>query len=591
MIMVNKEQLDILRHSAAHVLAAAVKSLFPSAKLGIGPATEDGFYYDFKFEIPISEDDLARIEEEMRSIIKEGLPITKSTKDRTEAIEFFNKLNETYKVDLINEIQDSKVSFYTIGNNRFVDLCRGPHLENTSQIKAFKLLSIAGAYWKGDEHNDMLTRIYGTAFFNDEELEEYLRNIEEAKKRDHRAIAKKLKLFMLDQEVGQGLPIWMPRGAHLRYETMKFAYETYINNGYMPLSTPHIASTNLWRTSGHIDFYKENMYPTFNVDENEEYVLKPMNCPLHIKVFSSETRSYKDLPMRYTEMGTVYRYEKQGELHGLLRTRGFTQDDAHIICSEEQLEKEIRSVLDLTFYIFKTFGMYDFEITISLDDPAHPEKYIGDREDWDKASECLKNAVKKSGYTFKEEIGEAAFYGPKIDIIFRDVLKRKRQLSTIQVDFNLPKRFDMKYIGKDGKEHIPFMIHRALLGSLERFLGILIEQYAGNLPLWLQYEKVRIIPINEKSIIYAEDVRDKLTRVGILTKIDDKNEPINGKIKSAEEEKIPYILIIGDKEKSTDSVSVRLQGVGNIGLVNLNEFVEKIVEEIETRSVKSLFIA
>ena len=466
------------------------------------------------------------------------------------------------------------VNIYSIGDDGFVDLCRGPHVEDTGKVGVFKLTSIAGAYWKGSEKNSMLQRIYGVAFPTQEELDNYLKLQEELKQRDHRKLGKELKLFMTDPEVGAGLIMWLPRGAFLRNQVMNYAFNTYLAEGYEPVITPHIANVNLWKTSGHWDFYRESMFSPFGVDE-EQYLLKPMNCPFHVKMYNSSLHSYRDLPVRWTEMGTVYRYEKAGELGGLTRVRGFTQDDAHIICTPEQVENELEKTIELTMKIFQKFGLNDIEMNLSTHDPENMTKYIGDLDNWVRIENQLEAVIKSKGYGVNIDPGEAAFYGPKIDIKAKDVLGRKHQLTTIQVDFNLPERFDMKYTADDGTEKRPIMIHRALLGSLERFIAILIEHYGGIFPTWLSYEQVRIIPINDQIGLmkYVDTVKDQLKTAGVRVKIDDRSESMQKKIRDCELEKIPYMLIIGDKEKNTNTVAVRSPKEKDKGLMKVEEVI------------------
>ncbi len=594
--MDNKKQeiryIDKLRHSASHVLAMAVLHLFPDTKLAIGPFIDEGFYYDFKFAKPITEEDLAKIEEVALKIIEADLPIKQVYLSRDEAEKFYKKNKQPYKLELLQEIEGDKISFYVIEGNEefkeFMDLCKGPHVESTGRIGAFKLLSIAGAYWRGDEKNDMLTRIYGIAFLSKSDLEDYLQELEERKRRDHRVLNRRMNLFMVDKDIGAGLILWKPRGAYLRYQLMKFAFETYLEQGYVPVVTPHIGKSTLWETSGHLSYYKEGMYPSFKIDNEEEYYLKPMNCPFHIKIYKSEIHSYRELPIRYTEMGTVYRYEKAGELGGLLRVRGFTQDDAHIVCRPDQIEEEVSRALDLTLYIIRTLGDLDFKVTISARDDS--DKYIGDLEMWEKATNALTSAVKKAGFEPEVFEGEAAFYGPKIDIVYPDASKRQWQLSTIQIDFNLPERFNMEYIGQDGKPHRPIIVHRALLGALERFIGVYLEQTGGRLPLWLQFEQVRVVPVSDKFVDYAKTLLTEFTKHGIRATIDSKSEPVSKKIRMAEEQLLPYVVVVGQKEKDTNSVSVRVLGHGNIGLVALDKFVEGIRHEINSKALTSVFI-
>lgn len=571
--------LEHQRHTLSHIMAQAVLNLFPGTKLGIGPAIENGFYYDFEMAEPIKDEDIPKIEKEMQKIIKAGEPMVQTMVKRTQALRMFPKMKQPYKRELLDEIPDEEVSIFRIGDEGFNDLCRGPHVESTGRVGAFKLMNIAGAYWRGDEKNPMLQRIYGIAFNTQKELDNYIAQVEEAKKRDHRKIGRELKLFMTDEKVGAGLIMWLPRGAFMRKQIMDFAFETYLENGYQPVSTPHIANLNLWKTSGHWDFYRDSMYDAFGVDE-EQYTLKPMNCPFHITMYNSEKHSYRDLPVRYTEMGTVYRYEKAGELGGLTRVRGFTQDDAHIICTADQLNNELNNALELTFFIMKRFGFEKYEMHLSTHDPKNTQKYIGDMELWADIEEKLRDVIKKRGYPIVEDPGEAAFYGPKIDLKAEDVMGRKHQLTTIQVDFNLPDRFNMTYTAADGTEQCPFMIHRALLGSLERFMGILIEHYGGKFPLWLCYEQVRIVPINDVMVVYAEKVRDELKKMGFRSKVDDRSESMQKKIRDAEIEKIPYMLIVGEKERSTSTVSVRSLDEKDKGLMSLEEFGNMLKAEI-----------
>jgi len=582
-----KEQLYKLRHSASHVMAQAVLKLFPKAKLAIGPAIDDGFYYDFQLPRQLTPEDLVEIEKEMREIIAKDLPIRQVFKKREDALAFYKTLKQKFKLELLEGIPDKDVSFYITGENEFVDLCIGPHVESTSQIGVIKLMSIAGAYWHGDEKQPMLQRVYGTAFPTQAELDEFLANIEKAKERDHRKLNVNMDLFMTDDKVGAGLILWKPRGAYMRHQIMTFAFDTYLQRGYDPVATPHMASLDLWKTSGHWNFYRESMYDAFGV-EGQQYTLKPMNCPFHISIYQSTVRSYRELPIRYTEMGTVYRFERSGTLQGLFRVRGFTQDDAHIFCREDQLATELDQALELTFYILKTFGMDNFEITISSYDPANKKKYLGDLSVWDWAVDTLVNTVKRHNVPYEVVPGEAAFYGPKIDMLFTDSMKRKHQLSTLQLDFNLPERFDMTYMGKDGKEHRPFMIHRALLGSLERFIATLVEHYGGDVPLWLQKEKVRMIPVSAKHLGFMEKVQERFTAAGLESYLDTKDEPMGGKIKQAELEKIPYIVVAGDKEADLDSLSVRVRHYGNIGLVKIDELIAKMKQEITEKATKSV---
>ncbi|WP_242455780.1 threonine--tRNA ligase [Dissulfurispira thermophila] len=568
--------MEILRHSTSHIMAHAIKDLFPDAKLAIGPATEDGFYYDIDRDTPFTPEDLEKIEKRMKEIIKENNPFVKKDISKNEAIELFKKKGEDYKVELLEEIPDDTVSIYEEGG--FVDLCRGPHLSDTGKVKAFKLLSIAGAYWRGDEKNKMLQRIYGTAFDNKDDLNTYLNFLEEVKKRDHRKLGKELDLFSLSDEIGPGLVLWHPNGAIIRKTIEDFWRNEHLKADYKILYTPHIAKLNLWQKSGHWDFYRENMYSPMEIDEIA-YELKPMNCPFHIDVYKSSLRSYRDLPIRYAELGTVYRYERSGVLHGLLRVRGFTQDDAHIFCREDQIEDEILNILNFTLFILRTFGFDSYDIYLS----TRPEKYVGTLEDWERATDALKQALEKKGLAYQIDVGEGVFYGPKIDIKIKDSLNRSWQCSTIQVDFNNPERFDITYRGSDGKEHRPIMIHRALMGSLERFFGILIEHYAGAFPLWLSPLQVSVLTIAERHDDYAKDVYKKLRESDVRAEIVLENEKIGYKIRQATMRKIPYLVIIGDKEIADNNITVRKRNGENIGPFTIEQFIDIIKDEINTR--------
>jgi len=574
-------QINKVRHSLAHIMACAVQELYPKVRFGIGPEIENGFYYDFDFPTPVSENEIQKIEKRMKKLIKQNLVFKKKNIPKSEARKIFK--NQTYKLELIKELPNKTVSIYEIGN--FIDLCKGPHIKSTREINldAFRLTRLAGAYWKGDEKNKMLTRIYGLAFETKKELEQYLKIQEEAEKRDHRVLGQKLELFMFDDEVGQGLPLWLPKGALLRKLAMDFALNTYLERGYEPVFTPHIASTKLWKHSGHLDFYKESLYDSFGI-EGEEYMLKPMNCPLHVQMYKNKRRSYKELPIRWTEMGTVYRYEKSGTLHGLTRVRGFTQDDAHIICTPEQLHKELLSALKLTLYILNSFGFKEFEMNLSIRDPKNKSKFIGKDSDWKKAETELKNVLQETGYkNFVYDIGGAVFYGPKIDIKVNDSLGRPWQLSTIQFDFNLPSRFNMEYYGADGKKHTPFMIHRALLGSLERFIGVLIEHYGGAFPLWLSPVQIWVIPINSSHTKYAKEITKKLKEQGFRVEAKTESETVSKKIRNGEIQKIPYLLVVGDKELKTKKVCVRQRGKRNIETLSLTKFIKSIKVKIENK--------
>ncbi len=567
------EGLEILRHSTAHIMAQAVRELFGSnVKIAIGPAIENGFYYDFLRETPFSPDDFEQIEERMAEIADQALPFSHRHISRIEAIEMFRTQGEKYKVELLEEMEDETVSIYQQGE--FVDLCRGPHIPNTSLVKEFKLLRVAGAYWRGDENRDVLQRIYGTAFFDRKELKKYLNDLEEAKKRDHRRLGKELRLFTVNDQIGAGLILWQPKGAQLRRLIEDYWKDEHYRHGYELLYTPHIARHDLWKTSGHLDFYSENMYASMEIDE-VKYQLKPMNCPFHIGVYKSDKRSYREFPIRWAELGTVYRYERAGALHGLLRVRGFTQDDAHIFCREDQLEEEIFNILDLNLLILKTFGFSDYDIYLS----TRPEKSVGSDDIWEKATMALEQALEKKGLGFEIDPGEGVFYGPKIDIKIKDQLGRSWQCSTIQVDFNLPDRFDMTYTGADNRDHQPIMIHRALMGSLERFVGVLIEHYAGAFPIWFAPVQARVLNITDDQAAYCEKVYNRLRKAGIRVEKDVRNEKLNYKIREAQMDKIPYMLIVGEKEKTDGTVTVRMRDGKNLPPMGIGEFADKVIEE------------
>ncbi len=572
------EGLDLVRHTAAHVMAEAVQSIYPEAKVTIGPVIEDGFYYDFDFPRGFTPEDLEKIEERMKEIVKVGSPMLRKTVSRQQAIDTFERIGESYKVEIINELpEDEEITIYD--QETWFDLCRGPHIPSTSYLKAFKLLSIAGAYWRGNESNQMLQRIYGTAFWDRKDLKNYLNKLEEAKKRDHRKLGKELDLFSIQEEVGPGLVLWHPKGAAIRNIIENFWKQQHLRFGYDLLYTPHMAKLDLWKTSGHVDFYREYMFSPMEV-ENSEYQIKPMNCPFHIMIYKTKIRSYRDLPLRWAEIGTVYRYERSGVLHGLLRVRGFSQDDAHIFCRPEQIEEEVQGVLDLTTYFLGMFGFNDFEVYLS----TRPEKYVGEKEIWDKATTALKNALESKGLSYEMDVGGGAFYGPKIDLKIKDVLGRAWQCSTVQVDFNLPGRFSMSYIGEDNTKHTPIMIHRAIFGSFERFFGILIEHYGGAFPMWLSPIQVRVANISEHQESYAETVYNKLKEYNIRVEKDFRNEKLGLKVREAQIEKIPYLLVIGQKEMETESVSPRKHGGQNLDPMTLNEFVEMIKDESNPHS-------
>lgn len=570
----NKERLSILRHSTSHVMAQAVQSLYPQAKLAIGPAIEDGFYYDFDLDKPLSADDLARIEIRMKESIELDYQFVREELPREEAVEFFKKRNEPYKVELIQDIGAETVSIYRHGD--FVDLCTGPHLDSTGQIKAFKLLSVAGAYWRGDVKNKMLQRIYGTAFFSQEELDSYLGQLEEARKRDHRKMGWDLDLFSFHDE-GPGFPFLHPKGMVVVNSMLDLWREEHKKRGYVEVRTPIILNKELWIKSGHWDHYKENMYFT-KIDE-QDYAVKPMNCPGHNLIYKSKQHSYRELPIRMSELGLVHRHELSGVLHGLLRVRAFIQDDAHIYCLPEQVKEEVKGVIDLVLHLYRNFGFSDYHVELS----TKPEKRIGSDEMWANAERSLQEALKDLGIGYKLNPGEGAFYGPKIDFHIRDCMGRSWQCGTVQLDFAMPERFDLDYVGKDGCRHRPVMIHRALLGSVERFLGILLEHYAGALPLWLSPVQVRVMTIGERFSEYAWKVERRLKDEDIRVEVDDRNESIAKKVRDAQVEKIPYMVIIGENEVKKGSVSVRTRSGEDRRDLNLEEFLEKLKEEIGNR--------
>ncbi|MDD5645250.1 MAG: threonine--tRNA ligase [bacterium] len=571
-----RADLEALRHSTSHVMAQAVMKLFPETKLAIGPAIEDGFYYDFELDRSITPGDLIKIEKEMEHEIKAGRKFESYELTKQEAAEYFRKHNQPYKIELIESLADDRVLLYKHGD--FVDLCKGPHIESTAEIKAFKLLKVAGAYWRGDENNKMLQRIYGTAFYSKKDLAEYLANLEEAKKRDHRKIGKDLDLFSIQDSIGPGLVLWHPKGALIRKEIEDFWKNEHIKAGYELVNTPHIALLDLWKTSGHLGFYKENMFAPMEIDEFK-YEIKPMNCPFHIAIYKNTLHSYRDFPIRWAELGTVYRYERRGVLHGLIRVRGFTQDDAHIFCLDSQLESEIINIIDFVVYVLSTFGFENYDVCLS----TRPGKYVGTEENWDKATKALKNALEKKKIPYEIDDGEGVFYGPKIDIKIKDVMKRAHQCSTIQVDFNIPERFDVKYVGEDGKEHRPIMIHRALMGSLERFFGVLIEHYGGAFPLWLAPVQVEIITVSDKHNEYAFKIKDILCKSGIRAGFNLRNEKMGAKIRYAQLQKVPYMIIVGDSEVEKNLISFRARSGEKQNDMDLNDFIGKLEEEIENK--------
>lgn len=568
-------------HSSAHLMAAAIEKLFPGVKFGIGPDIENGFYYDIDFlEHTLTSEDLEKIEKKMSELASQKHSFIYKQVTKKEAIEYFTKKNDEYKLELINELEDGTISFYQSGD--FVDLCRGPHLPDTSFIKAIKLTAIAGAYWRGDEKRKQLTRVYGITFPKKKELDEYLLMLEEAKKRDHRKLGKELELFSFSQKVGSGLPLWLPKGAALRERLENFLKKVQKEYGYEQVICPHIGNVDLYKTSGHFQKYgKDSFQPISTPVEGEEFFLKPMNCPHHCEIYSSKPRSYKDLPIRLAEFGTVYRYEQSGELHGLTRVRGFTQDDAHIFCRPDQLLDEFKKVIDIVLYIFKTLDFQDFITQISLRDPNKKEKYIGSDENWEKSESAIIQAANEKGLKTIVVEGEAAFYGPKLDFMVKDAIGRKWQLGTIQVDYNLPERFDLEYTGNDNQKHRPIMIHRAPFGSMERFVAVLIEHTAGNFPLWLTPEQAIILPISEKYSEYAQKILHLLRKFDIRATIDERSEKAGRKIRDAEMKKIPFMVIVGEKEEAENSISIRKHGEGDVGSMSVEEFANKINKEIE----------
>jgi threonyl-tRNA synthetase len=568
-------------HSSAHLMAEAVEILYPGVKMGIGPSIESGFYYDFDFgDHTVTESDLAKIEAKMLEIVNTKEKIERREVSKTEALRTYTQKGDPYKVELLNDLEDGTISFYTQGN--FTDLCRGPHLPDTSYIKAFKLLSIAGAYWRGSEKNKQLTRIYGISFPKKAMLDEYLVLLEEAKKRDHRKVGKELELFTFSQKVGQGLPLWLPKGAQLRERLENFLKKVQKEYGYVQVITPHIGQKELYVTSGHYAKYgKDSFQPIHTPAEDEEFLLKPMNCPHHCEIYKSKPHSYKDLPIRMAEFGTVYRYEQSGELHGLTRVRGFTQDDAHIFCRPDQLKEEFIKVIDIVLYIFKTLSFNEFTAQISLRDPNDKEKYIGSDENWEKAERAIVEATAERGMSTTTVIGEAAFYGPKLDFMVKDAIGRKWQLGTIQVDYNLPERFELEYIGADDKRYRPIMIHRAPFGSMERFVAVLIEHSGGKFPLWLAPDQVVVMPVSEKFNEYGKKVVDFLNNSDIRTLLDDRNEKVGKKIRDNELKRIPYLLVVGEKEANDNLVSVRVQGEGDKGQMSISDFATLIHEEVK----------
>ncbi|MBF0284793.1 MAG: threonine--tRNA ligase [Magnetococcales bacterium] len=571
------EGVEILRHSTSHLMAQAVKQLFPEAQVTIGPAVENGFYYDFAYKRPFTLEDLTAIEGRMKELVRQDLPVARNEMPRDEAVAFFRSQGEEYKARLIEEIPaDQTISLYRQGD--FIDLCRGPHVPSTGKLGAFKLQRVAGAYWRGDSRNEQLQRIYGTAWPNQKALDAYLHFLEEAEKRDHRRLGKELDLFSLQDEAGGGLVFWHPMGSRIRGVIESFWKERHTAAGYEMLHTPHMANLELWRTSGHTEFYAESMFRPLTVDE-QQYQIRPMNCPFHILIYKDRLRSYRELPIRWAELGTVYRYEMSGVLHGLFRVRGFTQDDAHIFCREDQIEQEIQAILDLTMEILSTYGFKHFDVYLS----TRPDKAVGSDAIWERATTALRNAISARGLAFVEDVGGGAFYGPKIDVKITDAIGRKWQCSTIQLDFNLPERFDITYVGDDGERRRPIMIHRALMGSLERFFGILVEHFEGRFPLWLAPVQAAVLTITDAQNDWALAVRDQLRAVGLRVDADTRNEKIGWKIREHTLKKVPYLLIVGDKEKQNGTVSLRARSGQDLGVISAAEAVERLLTESRAR--------
>jgi threonyl-tRNA synthetase len=576
------DALYVFRHSAAHLLAAAVMELYPNVKLGIGPPVDNGFFYEFLREEPFTTADLEKIEKKMHELAAQDIPNERKLIPKPEALELYKRTNQTFKCELVDEkAVEPMVSFYTTG--KFIDFCRGPHIPSTKRIQAFKLMSVAGAYWKGQEGNPQLQRIYAAAFFSQKELDEYLHRLEEAKRRDHRKLGQELDLFSIEEEAGPGLIFWHPKGGLIRNLIETWLKDELLKRGYDLVYTPHIMRLDLWKTSGHTGYYKDSMFGPVEV-EKADYQLKPMNCPGHILIYKSRLRSYRDLPVRFGELGTVYRYERSGVLHGLLRVRGFTQDDAHIFCMPSQIESEVEACMDFAFAVMKTFGFDKFEVELSDWDPAHPENYPGKPEDWQHASDSLASTLARMNIPYKRIAGEGAFYGPKIDVKLIDAIGRPWQLTTVQFDFNLPARFSLEYVGEDGARHQPLMVHRALLGSVERFFGILIEHYAGAFPLWLAPVQVQVCPVSEKVADYAKQIAETVKNHHLRVHLDDRNEKLPAKIRDAQLQKIPYMLVVGPKEAEAGTVSVRHRSKGDLGPKPLAEVVAALQEESSSRA-------
>lgn len=574
-------EIEKIRHSFAHTLAHAVLHLFPEAKLGIGPAIENGFYYDFDLPRQLTPEDLPKIEKEMRKVISEDLPFQEILLSRDEAMDVLHQKGQLYKTELLNEIPDEQVSFYRTGEE-FMDMCRGPHVESTGKLTAFKLMNVAGAYWRGDERRPQMQRVYGIAFKTDKELKDHLENLEEIKKRDHRKLGKELELFLIDEKVGQGLVMWLPKGAIIRQIMEDFEFQERLKLDYKPVYTPHIGSIKLFKESGHWQHYRDAMYAPLEIDK-EKYLLKPMNCPFHAKMYAMKIRSYKDLPIKYAENGTVYRYEKSGELSGLVRVRGFTQDDAHIFFREDQTNPLVKETVEATIRLLTAFGFDNYRVRLSLWDPKNKKKFIDKPSLWTKAEKELGTALNEMNLKFEEDIGEAAFYGPKVDFMVKDAFGREEQCGTVQLDFNIPERFKLTYVDQNGKDQAPVMIHWAPLGSFERFFSRMIEHYGGAFPTWLSPVQAEIIPISKKFLGYAKIVKEELAKFNLRIKIDKRDETLQAKIRDAELEKIPYMLVVGKKEKANKAVAVRPRSGSDLGMMKLEEFISRIQEEIDSK--------
>ena len=570
------EGRQVFWHSSSHIMAQAVQELFPGVKLAIGPAIDEGWYYDFDIDTPFSPEDLEAIEKKMAEIVAEDASFSCRQMSREEAMTHYREMNEPYKVELVEAIEDDQVSLYS--HSRFEDLCRGPHIPSTGRVKAFKLIASSGAYWRGDERNPMLQRIYGVAYPKKAMLDDYLHRLEEAKKRDHRLIGRQLELFQISEDIGAGLVLWLPKGARVRHLIENFWREEHLKNNYELVYSPHIAKLDLWNQSGHTGFYSENMYKPIDID-GREFQLKPMNCPFHITMYKSRLWSYRDLPLRWAELGTVYRYERQGVLHGLMRVRGFTQDDAHHFVARENIEEELSWTLDFCIHILSSFGFEDYDIYLS----TRPAKAIGEPADWDRAESALKVALEKAGLPFTVDPGEGVFYGPKIDIKIKDSIGRSWQCSTIQFDFSLPERFDMHYTDSEGQRVRPYMVHRALLGSIERFFGVLVEHYAGNFPLWLAPVQVSVLPISDDQLAYARTVVERLKQASVRVELDERSEKIGAKIRAAEVQKIPYMFVIGGREADADSVAVRKHGAGDVGVKTVDAALADLLADVESK--------